>query len=159
MARINLSLPDALKDQLDAEAGVNWSAVAQHAFEWELEQRSWMKMDGLQQNIERLRASKAKAAGEDFEAGKVSGRRWALESAEWRELHNLYDFAEEGAMDSLDDGTGTAWYTAYGILHGEETVDNSDAMEFWEAQSGDRRPSDAFVQGFVTACNEVSDAV
>ncbi|MCE3247837.1 MAG: hypothetical protein K0R61_4320 [Microvirga sp.] len=42
MARIHLSLPDGLKDQLDAQTGVNWSAVAQHAFERELANRRWM---------------------------------------------------------------------------------------------------------------------
>jgi hypothetical protein len=32
-------------------------------------------------------------------------------------------------------------------------------MDFWEAQAGERRPTDDFVRGFVTSCNEVYEEV
>ena len=61
MATMNISLPDALKAALDAETGMNWSAIARDAFTRELDYRGWRKMEvGTEQNLARLRGARGK---------------------------------------------------------------------------------------------------
>ena len=60
MARMNISVPDNLKDHMDgAEESVNWSKVASRAFEIELgEIAKRKKVKDMNSVVQRLKASK-----------------------------------------------------------------------------------------------------
>ena len=54
--------------------------------------------------IERLRASKAKAEEIDYEAGKIAGSQWAKTKAEYYELLDFYQSVEKnGCPETVDD--------------------------------------------------------
>src|SRR5947209_133679 len=96
MPRVTLYVSDDLKALMD-EVGEaeNWSAVAQGAFREAVAVHAIKKEpDNMDHVIERLRASKERATQNSFNSGKVSGKNWAMERAEWEELKRVSECDE-----------------------------------------------------------------
>ena len=88
MPKINIYVPDEMKARMDgAETTANWSAIAQRAFESELNHLERIKeVKSMSDVIERLRGSKQNKAEELQKQGRERGVDWAKHSAEYDEL-------------------------------------------------------------------------
>ena len=145
MARINLSIPDSLKDRMSAlDSRVNWSEVAQAAFEREIVNHNF-EVNNMEQVIERLRASKTAFVDKERAEGVSAGRNWAQQHASYEHLRTIanLDLSEETDCAVLMD-------KALG-----NTSLNRD-KSFW--QDGDL-PSDEYVEAFVDGARDVWDQV
>src|SRR6476620_501940 len=91
MARINVSVPDSLKERMSAlDSRVNWSEVAQAAFEREIIKHNF-EVKNMEQVIERLRASKTAFAEKEQADGLAHGRSWAQQHASYKHLRAVVD--------------------------------------------------------------------
>ncbi len=149
MARMNISIPDSLKGEMDALSFVNWSALAAEVFEREV--RKSRKVDAMNtdQVVERLRASYEEHTSSEEEDGHMSGVDWAAKQAEYAELQWVAE--ADGSADCLH-----SWHRA-GIEN--SPLDRFDPVEFWEIVGADGYPSGAFVKGFVEGAVEVWEKV
>ena len=154
MARINISIPDETKAQMeDFHTDANWSAIAHRAFEREISTLKSLKesttMDGI---IERLRASKETEAADDFETGETLGREWATTTASYGELKRLgsgdYDVEIHGP-EADDDALRELFAVVRKLT--EREYSGEDVRDFWvEDVGGDNaEPSARMVQGFL----------
>lgn len=86
MARLNISIPDELRERMEG-LNVNWSSLAQAAFSHavDLEQ---MKAQGLELEggLERLRADRNRHGELEEASGFKAGVAWALEDASYDDL-------------------------------------------------------------------------
>lgn len=149
MARINVSVPDSLKERMAAlDSRVNWSEVAQTAFEREIVSHNF-EVKNMEQVIERLRVSKTAFADKERAEGVSAGRNWAQQHASYEDLR---------AVANLD-FTGE---TNYAVLM-DKTLGNTDLNRdesFW--QDGDevwRLPSNEYVEAFVDGACDVWEQV
>lgn len=119
----------------------------------------------MQQVIERLRASKAKAANEDYQRGHERGQRWARAGAGAHELAKLdkcrdetikcadwYEFFSPG--EYFEDGAA-AFMVA---IEACRSSDRKAIGEFWRNVLG-RPPSSDFARGFAGGALSVWDEV
>ena len=88
MAKINLSIPDDTKTDMDAIHDANWSAVALSAFSTVIA-RNKFRGNSMQDYKGRLIASKARIDKEMFDSGVDCGRKWAKDAAEYDGLGRL----------------------------------------------------------------------
>ncbi len=119
--------------------------------------------------IERLRASKMASTKSEQEQGFASGREWATDFAEYKDLLNLSKWWEttspgdrELALTTLETDPFNASHHLACITLGLENSSRHDSDEFWDAAIGEddeRRHSDDFVLGFVEGALEVWDSV
>jgi hypothetical protein len=150
MARINLSIPDATKSAMDALDTINWSEVARAAFDRTIQQQKSMKVENMEAVIERLKLSKAEAAGVDEASGKRDGSIWAQKHASYRDLKRIgtleLDVGEDSFAAQVDMALGNS-----GRDWGES---------FWN-DGGDFRsiPGDEYVSGWVEGAQSVWDEV
>lgn len=86
MARMSIYVPDELKCRMDAVDSVNWSSVAQSAFERELRLHVKPLEEEMEAIIERLKASKAAQTDDVIAAGAEAGKKWAMETASYLDL-------------------------------------------------------------------------
>ena len=111
MAKINLSIPGELKEQMDQLPGRQWSQIATRAFENAVKMQI-LKGTDMSEAIERLRASKQEVAEEDRAEGTKFGKTWAMEEANGMEpravvaldknaqtIDGLYHVLEEFGFD------------------------------------------------------------
>jgi hypothetical protein len=90
MARISVSVPDEMKDRMDALGDrVNWSEAARSAFEREMTAATMPDDPDLEQVIERLRASKSDFAVEWIRRAREDGRDWAKRWATYEQLWRI----------------------------------------------------------------------
>ncbi len=91
MPKISIYVPDEMKVRMDAaESRANWSAHAQRAFSIELDHlEAITEIKSMTDVIERLRASKQKLAQASIADGRIAGREWAMQSAEYDELKRV----------------------------------------------------------------------
>src|SRR5262245_28354855 len=92
MATRRIYIPDELDERMKAKGkSVNWSRIAQTAFEGELDKRAELprRSEGMTGVIERLRKSKARGEEASYQAGQQAGDKWAKHQAEWLELASL----------------------------------------------------------------------
>lgn len=143
MARINLSIPDGIKQEMDGIDGVNWSSVAADAFQ-EVITRNKPRGDSMNEIKERLMASKARYEKEMTETGEGYGRDWAKNDAEYEELLRLQKC--ENYPEALSE---LFWMIA------DSQEDSSSQRDFLEAVFGDSWSADAskydnphFCEGF-----------
>lgn len=82
MARISISLPDALKRRMEetSERNINWSAIATQAFQKTLEIEDMKLVDINQANLARLRNEKVGSLEKQWATGLSFGKTTA---AEW----------------------------------------------------------------------------
>lgn len=85
MPNVNVYVSDELRARMDSTENVNWSRVAQSAFERECTrmERNSAAMSGV---IERLRASKDDFLDQERATGKSAGRSWAERHASYGDL-------------------------------------------------------------------------
>jgi hypothetical protein len=140
MARMTISLPDGLKDRMDAvmEPG-NWSAVASRAFEIELGEVAKRKREkDMSDVIQRLRADKLGGQDTAYKKGFTDGQYWARDVAGYGQLERLAAWAEdENWIDTFYDLSEDAWSSAtrfYLEVEGKNTQDyeQNHYDEFWE---------------------------
>ena len=144
MAKINLSIPDGMKQEMEEISGMNWSAVAAEAFQ-EVIHRHNFNGENMNEVKERLLASKAKFEKEMTEAGETSGRDWAKEVAEYGQIALLEKVKDyPGDLDALF------------ALIADDPSDSYEKSDFFETIFGDTWESDSskhdnpqFCEGFV----------
>ena len=157
MARVNISVPNRLKAAMGSVEGTNWSAVAQAAFEYELQRiTSITAAATMDKVVERIRASKAIHSKDQEKLGDQSGREWAANKAESPQLEALELFEGDDSVDAdvlNAQGVGI-------ILSMAEFPNDTEIRDFWAAVTGAHGlPSDAFVAAFVNGAKAVWDEV
>lgn len=93
MARINLSIPDDVKEQMDSFTSENWSKVALEAFNTRIKILKLMEVDMDAAGLERLRSSKAQNSEREHADGYRQGKDWALNVASFDELERVVALA------------------------------------------------------------------
>jgi hypothetical protein len=158
MARVSIYVPDEMKTRMDEVGELNWSAVAQRAFEIEINSQRWkMETDAIERAAARLRTSREKYLKEQHLDGKASGRAWALDHAEYRALKAVadHDWAE------LPEETYASWLCA--LAHSRYPPSEEDVKELWETLLQDRfhgtERTPEFVKGYIEGALEVWDEV
>jgi len=167
MARIAVYVPDDLRAEMDKVESLepNWSAIAQEAFRVEC-QRLLNRKQGaskMQATIERLRAQKTRADDEAKVEGHASGRKWAMELADYPELERLSKWrtdAEKSWSEGYDPTSeaGLLWDVTCAIF-GDDRPAEGDMLAFWQRATGYPEPSDKMVEAFVEGALEVFDEV
>ena len=163
MARMNISVPDDVKDRMDAvEEPVNWSAVASRAFSIELGEIAKRNQEkDMSAVIDRLRASKIEHMDVKEMEGFDAGQEWATQTAEFHELDRLADAKakNESIWDDLfDTGNNSVWSAAelmHAYINGAEQPDRQESAEFWESTCDDTAPDNEFVRGFCEGALEI----
>jgi hypothetical protein len=128
VARISIYVSDDLKASMDALTTINWSSVAQGAFEQELRLHpQWTEYE-MNAVIERLRASKKKQVDNLINDGFEAGKGWAERDAEYLELKNIAKIPTSDDMDDYEDDSEDPFET------GPSSVSYRDALpdyNFW----------------------------
>jgi hypothetical protein len=156
MATMNLYLPAALKADMEACEGVNWSQVAQQAFLRTIEIERIKSVNITEAGLERLRSSRTSKLEMKVAAAIAAGKKWALEAAEYDELERVAD------LSTLDQWHWDGEPGVYGwgaevinAIHGEGEWDRSTVEDFCEAHFGVGYPEGEEVEGFVSGAQEV----
>ena len=160
MARTTISLPDDLKERMDAvKEPVNWSQVAARAFETRLgEIASRARGKDMDSVIQRLRASKVACEDSDTKEGREAGERWAQHDAEWSELERL-DRALRDDSFWIEGIEEQDWArVVYLAMGNDECSSRSDIEEFW-GEDVEVHSSRAWFQGFCDGAIAVFDEV
>ena len=91
MPKMSIYVSDEMKARLDkASEQANWSAIAQRAFDLELNHIQTVKeIKSMVDVIERLQASKMKVAANSEDDGRHMGQDWAKHRAEYDELKRV----------------------------------------------------------------------
>lgn len=147
MAKVNLYIPDPLKAEMELLGErVNWSSVAQSAFDLELQPLRFPKEPTMEAVVERLKASKFKADQHDRAEGLVHGKEWGMKKAEFAELRTMasINFDYKGDLSS-------ASYTDSCL--GIEGFDPTDS--FWFDPENNSLASDAYVEAFVDGAKQI----
>ena len=146
MAKVNLSVPDELKAQMDA-LDLNWSKVARDAFEHAInvEKLKENSMD-MEAGIARLRVSKQQNDEREQAEGVVKGKRWAIEDANYEDLERVAKLRE--CWDAY------SWEAKTALWRELEECRSSfeDALK-------ERDPSEAACEGFIEGAGEIFDEV
>jgi hypothetical protein len=153
MARIAIYVPDQLKARMDAcDDKVNWSSVAQPAFERALamEEAKMMDLGDRQQAIARLKASRDDYAAEEMADGEAAGREWALKRADYSELVRLRAYrteaVEQGELERhMSENVG---YTFWEDSVGFSAFSGYDLSEPWVA---------GFINGALAVFNDLEN--
>jgi len=151
MARVNVSVPDEMKERMDALADrVNWSEAARAAFEREITAASMPDDPDIDQVVERLRKSKADSWQANLKKAREEGREWAKKRASYNQLKEVVrlKFTGRGYWKQFDEATfeeesgdwGGYFSDRYGERPGEEPVP---------------MPPDEFVEAFVEGARDV----
>ena len=111
VARISIYISDDLKVGMDALTAVNWSAVAQQAFDQELRLHRQLTEREMDAVIERLRASKKKQVDNLISNGFEAGKKWAECDAEYLTLRNIAKIATSDNIDDYEEGNDEDGYT------------------------------------------------
>lgn len=159
MAKMNIYIPDELKMRMDMLMAVNWSAIAQHAFELEINS-TVKKGSDMEAVIERLRASKTKWEEEVKGTWLEDGRKWASDTADYEQLSEIGEL-DLDTIDDPQDRHGLMLLRAFAqVLCGDVTAsDIEDARMFL---SGDdlrltRQHIRWFLEGAQAVWHEVKD--
>ena len=157
MPRMNISISDALRERMDEHENVNWSAVAQAAFELEI--KSKIKGYGdMEKVIDRLRASKQRIETEVKPMWIGYGAEFASNDAEYDELERI---AEINPDYIIDDSTGVELLKAIIAAKIDARPDGRDIMEFLESTTGepDTKISRVKVEWMLEGINDVWSSV
>jgi hypothetical protein len=146
-ARINLSIPDELKERMDKLADVNWSKVAQDSFEtqiiiYELKEKNMTTAAGLQ----RLRASKKTNTQREEAEGIAAGKKWAIEHAEYDELMRVSNLDTSNEINSME--------LAQAVIN-DDGASGQEVVWCLERLFGATEPSVDLIAGFVQGAREV----
>ena len=142
MKRLEIELPEALWERMQAEAGVDWQAIAVQAFESHLGRsrvpESWKASP---EAIERLREGKSRHDRAQESASYGVGYAWARDRARFSDLRAMVDAASyRSAADVVRSTAGFSQRDEFG-----DGLQPSDEM--WEA----------FVDGATQLYRDVAD--
>ena len=166
--RTNISVPKALKARMDqVEERVNWSAVAQAAFEAKLlELESKKETETMQDVIARMKAADELDNKESYQEGVKAGKRWASDQARPRHLRALDEAVEDGASDLVEGFCNRHGYYIgaglYRCILRDPEADEGDIEAFWANALGEdstKIEDNYFGEGFVEGALSVWDAV
>jgi hypothetical protein len=164
---MSIYLPGDLKERMEeCPEPTNWSELAVNAFEKYLgEVASRKETKTMADVIQRLRATRLNAEGEDVKLGMAIGRQWAQLRATARELDRLNLYVESYGAD-FESSEHNAFCAAEILachLRGEEQTDRGVAREFWINEGLDSPPHDSMLTGFVRGAlaiwGEVQDKI
>ncbi len=147
MARMNISIPDQLKDKMDAIGSVNWSALAAEVFERQVRKSRKVDAMNIEQVYERLEASYEESEVAVQEEGYMAGVSWASKTAEAMELEWIGGNIENAGSDLYE------WRFSIGPFR------EIDQKDFWGLKRGERKPTHKFVLAFVEGACEVWEKV
>ena len=155
MARIQIYLTDELKERMDAQEGVNWSETASKAFVAKLGELAREREEkDMQDVIDRLRASKQESEAEEHRQGRLLGKRWAKEDADYRELERLGEVSKTLWLGQPKAPYTRAQWLTVEVLGQQDPVE-SDLDDFLEGIFGEGEISDDMLQGFIDGAEEV----
>lgn len=141
MATLNIYLPDGLKAEMDAKAGMNWSGICQHAIRTELQAQNARETMNIDAIAERIRATGGNKSPK-YQAGFKDGREWAAEAADADDMESILAIGSSSELvgDSLNSK-----------LH-----DFMSRMDWDEWMWGDGQPmSERYLDGFVDGAVEI----
>ena len=161
MARMNISIPDALHEQMQAFKDQNWSQIAARAFETVIELERVKNVDTDEASIARLRASREKAEDHREADGVAAGKQWALHRAEYDQLERVARV--DGEMldqwyDRPNGHQGAATLLAQMILD-DQAPSWQEVTEEMEALFRRTDPTIAEIRGFFQGACDVYDQV
>jgi hypothetical protein len=141
-ARVTISVSSAVRTAMKRRKGVNWSKVAERAFQATLSNPDF----DMSLTIERLRAAKAAYDGAEHQEGRRVGLAWASSEAEYDALIRL---------DKLQTHLGDRWDESFNDLEFVSDKVLGESGEFWNTHFGNEIPSDKTVRGFWDGALEV----
>ncbi len=159
MGRINLYISDALEERMSGlKDHVNWSRVAQDAFERAINIESLRaegKMD--EAKLERIRASRDSTEEKRQASGHAAGREWALDRAEFEQLERVVSLDVGSIAGDFGEDALPLWLTS--AVTGAESPDPDDVSDYMETFFGTTKPSRASIDGFIRGATEVYSEV
>jgi len=162
MAKMNIYIPDELKVRMD-ERNENWSAIAQRAFEIQLNSTTLTGGENMSAVVERLRASKAKIEDQERPERSKAGREWAMNDAEYGQLERVAAIDTEGERHHHgDDPASSLLYEVAMAIYDKpkhDPVDRFDIDEASEIIFGDIKPSFKRLLWWIEGATEVWDEV
>lgn len=166
MPKINIYVPDEMKARMDnVDRGANWSAIAQRAFELELNHLERIKeVKSRTDVIERLRQDKESTAAERVAHGRKYGVDWAKLEASYPKLSRIAHIdVEQWSGAGSDAGAFTTAELVYMEVFDEEDRPRMDqVMHFYgfkDERELDIWLDDAYVRGFVEGAQDVWEEV
>lgn len=154
MPRVTVYVPDELKARMD-EAGesVNWSSVAQRAFNESIwSHRLREEPNDMNNVVERLRSSKQRFSEIEQVLGHTAGRRWAMEEAEYPQLLRAKEF--RGCNDLVVIGAVRR------LVDPDEALDNDEFLEAIGLDADEHsRVSEPYAAAFIEGACEVYEEV
>lgn len=173
--RTTISLPDGLKERMDATTeNINWSAEAAKCFERLLGELAARKQEkDMNDVIARLKATRFQEEDEDRKAGFIAGQQWAENSASYAELKRAaeFDFSEfdlEANWNAPWNGLDWIAFTICNV-DPDQHDDPDDASEvFWaqvlgvdngSARRAAEKLEESFLEGFFEGAESVWVAV
>ena len=170
MPKMGIYVSDEMKARLDqASEHANWSAIAQRAFNLELNHIQTVKeVKSMTDVIERLQASKEKAAANSEDDGRQVGQAWAMHRAEYDELKRVARLNTDDFFEYfLDDPDwGCRKIVAAAIKGGEDEAnevlkDEEETAEMFglDPDEADVTLTREFLVGFVNGVTEVWEEV
>jgi hypothetical protein len=151
MAKLNIYVPDELKQRMDAVGDINWSDVARPSFYAALATHEQRRNPSMENAIERLRASKEETIKQDELQGKRDGRHWAENSASYEELRRVAKID----LDDISDDMVHVLRNAVDPRH--EMMDDEFRNIFGDPAHIEM--SDEYVEAFIEGAQEFWDEV
>lgn len=119
MAKINLTIPDDLKEKMSGYTNANWSRVASEAFAQAIEKEKLMALD--MNDIEKVAARfKAEIVKEESHC-EEAGDRWAREYASANQMKAI-DATEDECYAETMDVIAQEYYEEFRIRFWEEMI-------------------------------------
>lgn len=149
MARMNISIPEELRQQMNAMSDRNWSDIARSAFDREVRKSKNIEVQDKDAIVARLKAEHEEHQQYEVEAGHRDGAEWAAKMAGLAELRFISD-CDSHSADVLFD-----WNVDETCLKGHHR------QEFWDIAAGREvdEISKAYVEGFVQGVTELWKSV
>jgi predicted DNA-binding protein len=148
MARVNVSVPDEMKERMDALADrVNWSEAARSAFEREIAAATMPDDPDFGQVVERLQKSKADSWQANLKQARERGREWAKKNASYNQLKTVVrvKLTEQGDFAGQFDR----------LTFEEDSGDYGGYFTSTYAYYGHPMPPDDYVEAFVEGVKDV----
>jgi len=157
---MNVYVPDALAARMKkAKGDINWSEVAQRAFEQKLGELAATKTNPTMDDvIDRLRASKGSADATASAEGKADGIRYARMKAQFDELKRLAGFRDQPDFQRVD-WDGTLMRAVSRTASGDENQTAREIRDFWAEITDQQEVTDEYCESFLEGVEEVWEAV
>ena len=154
MPKISVYIPDELKARMDKHENINWSAIAQRAFEKEirLNDMTLPDDDRLKRAISRLRESKEEYQAQNAVRGTAHGIEWAVDKASFEDLSMVTSIDPTDSRHNLAVAVCSA--TNDGGFWNENKPDHLNYNEY-----PDDEYVTCFIEGACSIWNEIKDKI